>query len=264
MEPFFSELKVWMDLGLTLTSARVYMALVKYGNLELATLAKMAHVARPDTYRNLKKLQEMGLIEKILEKPTKYRAIPKKDALSLLLDAKTDKFREVEKETRFLIETADTEKADTTDSALKPKFVFIPPGRGLTSEISTAIEKSQFCIYNVLSWERFSQGLLNRFSESLDKTVAKNVEMRFVVEAPPKSKTTEDLIEFCRKKYNFQIRFIRGQPKTCFGIYDRKEIIIVAISKSGFKGSPALWSNSSALVALGLDHFEELWRKAKD
>jgi sugar-specific transcriptional regulator TrmB len=264
MEPFFSELKVWMDLGLTLTSARIYMALVKYGTLELSTLAKMAHIARPDTYRNLKKLQEMGLIEKILEKPTKYQAIPKKEALSLLLDAKTDEFREVEKETRFLIETAEPEKADISELTEKPKFVFIPPGRGLTSEIKTAIDKAQLSVYNVLSWERFSQGLLNRFPESLEKAVAKKVEMLFILEEPPKSKTTEDLIEFSRRKYNFQIRFVPDQPKTYFAIYDQKEIMLIAISKSGFKSSPALWSNSSALVALGLDHFEELWRKAKD
>jgi sugar-specific transcriptional regulator TrmB len=122
--------------------------------LELSTLSKMAHVARPDTYRNLRKLQEMGLIEKILEKPTKYRAIPKKEALSLLLDTQTEKFREVEKETRFLIETADTEKADISESTVKPKFVFIPPGRGLTSEIKKAIEKAQFSVYSVLSWKR--------------------------------------------------------------------------------------------------------------
>ncbi len=264
MEPFFSELNVWMELGLTLTSARVYMALIKYGTLELLTLSKMAHVARPATYRTLNRLEEMGLIEKILEKPTKYRAIPKKEALSLLLEAKTEKFREIEKETRFLIETADTEREDIIDLALKPKFVYIPPGRGLASEIKTAMERAQFCMCNVLSWSRFSQGVLDRFSESLEKAIARKVEMRFIVETPPKSKTTEELIELCRGKYGLKIRFVRDQPNTFFAIYDRKEIMIVAISKSGFQNSPALWSNSSALVALGLDHFEELWRKAKD
>jgi len=240
------------------------MALVKYGTLELLTLAKMAHVARPATYRTLNRLEEMGLIEKILEKPIKYRAIPKKEALSLLLDAKTEKFREVEKETRFLIETADTQKADITDLTLKPKFILIPPGRGLANEIKTALDKAQFCVCNVLSWKRFSQGVIDRFSESIEKAVARKVEMRFIVEAPPRSKTSEDIVKLCRGEYGLQLRFVREEPKTFFAIYDQKEIIIVAVSKGNFQNSSALWSNSSALVALGLDHFEELWRKAKD
>jgi sugar-specific transcriptional regulator TrmB len=264
LEPFFSELKVLTDLGLSVTSARVYTTLVKHDSLELSALAKMAHIARPDVYRTLEKLQELGLIEKILEHPTRYRAIPKKEALSLLLDAKTEKYREVEKETQFLIETADTKEAHTIDLLPKPKFVFVSPGKGLINKIKTAIDKAQFSVYSVLSWKRFSQGILNRFPESLEKAVARKVDMRFIVEAPPKSKTVKELIEFCSGKYGLQMRCVPDKPKTYFSIFDRKEILIVAISQSGFKSSPVLWSNSSALVALGLDHFEELWRKVKN
>lgn len=253
-----------MDLGLTSTSARVYLTLVKYEALELLTLAEMAKIARPDTYRILKKLQKLGLIEKILEKPTKYRAIPKKEALSLLLEAKTEKFREVTKETQFLINIVDTEKANNEDLIKNPQFVLIPQGKRLLNTIRTTIEKVQFNIDNVLSWERFSQGVLNRFAESMEKAHAKNVEMRFIVGEPPERKTAKDVIQFCREKLGCRIRFLSNQPKTDFAIYDKKEILIVAISKTDFRSSPALWSNSNALIALGLDHFEELWQKAKE
>jgi sugar-specific transcriptional regulator TrmB len=67
----------------------VYTALLESGPLRVSAIAKISKVARPDVYRNLSKLQKIGLVEKIIRKPVEYRAIPMKKGLSLLLETKT-------------------------------------------------------------------------------------------------------------------------------------------------------------------------------
>lgn len=250
-------------MGLTASNTKVYLTLIKFGPSELSKLAELAKIARPDVYRKLSKLQKMGLIEKILERPARYSAIPINEALSLLLQAKTEEYMEIKKETQILIESSKTAEVNKGNPIENPQFVLIPAGKRLTSKIKTAIENTHFCICNVLSWKRFSQGILNRFGENLERAAARNVASRFIVEKPPRNKTSEDMVRFCREKLGSKIKFIPNKPRTIFAIYDQKQIVITARAETDFQSSPALWSNSSALVALGLDHFEELWKQAK-
>lgn len=61
-----SEDRVLVDLGLTPKQAKVYLALVRFGPLRVAGVSRNSQVARPDVYQTLDKLQQMGLVEKII------------------------------------------------------------------------------------------------------------------------------------------------------------------------------------------------------
>jgi sugar-specific transcriptional regulator TrmB len=239
--------------------ARVYLALVKYEDLKISGIAKVANVARPDVYRNLSKLEELGLIEKIIDKPQQYRAIPMKRGLLLLLEGETQHYEKIRAETRMLLTAATTKKSIKKEQTEKPQFILIPKGRTVIEEIRTAIEKAGQSVILVLSWKRFSQGITSVFAESMEIAWAKNVKIRLLMEYPPESKTAEQLIGFCREKPCCQIRFIPHYPKTVFGIYDDKEIFIVVKSETDLRGSSALWSNNRDLIALAKDYFETLW-----
>jgi sugar-specific transcriptional regulator TrmB len=248
-----------MDLGLTLVQARVYLALVESGRSRISAIAKISKVARPDIYRTLSKLQELGLVEKIIETPLEYRAIPMNEGLSLLLETKTEQYEKLRSETRILLHTAKMQKPGKKKHITGPQFVLIPQGKTVIERIKTAIEKAQLSIDLVLSWKRFSHGIASDFAESIEIAWAKNVKTRFIIESPLKSKTAEQLIQFCKAKPSCQIRFTRNHPRTVFGIYDKKEVFVIVFSKTGLPGSPALWSNNPSLIALADDYFEKLW-----
>jgi hypothetical protein len=55
---------------------------------------------------------------------------------------------------------------------------------------------------------------------------------------------------------------MQDYDKAVFGIYDKKEVLIITISETDLPGSPALWSNSDAVIRFASDYFEMLWRKA--
>ena len=224
-------------------------------------ISKTSNVARPEIYRNLSKLQALGLVEKIIKRPVEYRAIPLDQGLSLLLKTETGHYKEVRAETRLLINIIKKEKPETEKKEIEtPQFVFIPEGLS-TIRANAAIEKAQLSIDVVASWRRFSSGIVDTFAESMEKAWAKKVKTRFILEKPLKSKTAKQVIQFFKEKPFCQIRFIPSCPKTKFEIYDKKELFIV-LSKTGLSASPAFWSNNPSLVGLAEDHFEILWLTA--
>jgi sugar-specific transcriptional regulator TrmB len=264
LEPQFSELQILLDLGLTLKQARVYMALVESGSSRISAISKISKVARPDVYGALSKLQQLGLVEKIIETPLEYRAIPMNEALSLLLETKTEQYEKVRAETRILRDTVKIKRPNSTNQLEVSQFVLIPKGRHAIERINTAIAQAQLSMDLLLSWKRFSRGIVSTFAESIESAWTKNVKIRFIIESPLKSETAKQLIQFCREKPFTQIKFIRYCPTTVLGIYDKKRVFLIVEPKADLPGSPALWSNNPSLIALAEDHFEILWLTAME
>jgi len=263
LEPQFSKLQVLMDLGLTLVQAKVYMALVRSGPSRTSAISKISKVAQPDIYKTLSKLQEIGLVEKIIKTPLEYRATPMNEGISLLLKTKTKRYEKVRAEAKILLSTAKIEKPDVEKQMETPQFVLIPR-RTVIEKINTAIAQAQISMDLLLSWKRFSRGIISTFAESMESAWAKNVKIRFIIESPSKSKTAKQLIQFCGEKPFSQIKIIRHCPTIVLGIYDKKEVFLIVKPKTDLSGSPALWSNNPSLIALAKDHFEILWFTAME
>ncbi|MDH5462470.1 MAG: helix-turn-helix domain-containing protein, partial [Candidatus Bathyarchaeota archaeon] len=73
------------DFGLTHNQAKVYLTIAKLGVATVSQVSKVSKVRREDVYRILPNLEKTGLIERILDKPTRLRAIPVEDALALMI-----------------------------------------------------------------------------------------------------------------------------------------------------------------------------------
>src|SRR5512135_1739388 len=80
-----------LGLGLSLNQARVYLAILKLEKTTVGQVANFSKVRREDVYRILPSLEKMGLIERLMGKPTEIRATRISDALSLLVAEEKDK-----------------------------------------------------------------------------------------------------------------------------------------------------------------------------
>src|SRR4030066_119783 len=83
-----------LGLGLSINQARVYLAILKLEKGKVGQVAKFSKVRREEVYRILPTLEKMGLIEKLLGKPTELRATPISDALTYLMAEEKKKFDE--------------------------------------------------------------------------------------------------------------------------------------------------------------------------
>ncbi|MCW4046872.1 MAG: hypothetical protein NWE99_04840 [Candidatus Bathyarchaeota archaeon] len=259
MSQFREEQQILTDLGLTLLQARVYIALTVSEPLRASEIAKKSEVARPDVYRTVSKLQEIGLVEKIIAAPVKYRAIPMEKGLTLLLKRKTRQYKKVRARTQVLLEKARTKRQSNADQMNGDQFVWVPEGKTIIERIRNSLENASQSVDLILSWKRFSRGIASTFAESIEKAWKNGAKIRFIVEKPSESKTAGDLIKFCEEKHSCQMRFTSKYPRTVLGIYDEKEVFIIVDPKTDLPGSPALWSNSSSLISLARDYFEVLW-----
>jgi HTH-type transcriptional regulator, sugar sensing transcriptional regulator len=264
LEPEFSEQQVLVNLGLTLKQARIYIALAKSGLSRINEISRTSKVARTDVYSALEKLQRIGLVEKLIQTPPSYRAIPLKEGLALLLETRTQQYEKTRAETEILQNTLEKGTPEETIQTKNSEFVLVPQGRPVLDRIRNAIETAQQSIDLLVSWKRFSTGIADTFADNIEKAWTKKVKIRIIVEMPPRDKTSEQLVKFFSGRPSSQIRFVSGQPKTVFGIYDKKQVFVIVISKEDLLGSPALWSDNDALISLASDLFEVLWLTASE
>lgn len=257
-----SEIEVLTKLGLSVLQAKVFLALTHLGSAEAKTISKLSKVARSDIYRTLASLQERGMVEKIIAKPLKFKAINMEKALILLLESVTEKHKKIELSTKQLLHRYKEKQLDVQPEKESHQYILIPGKRLVIDRIRAAIERVRISCDVRLSLKRFAAGIDDVFAESFKKATDKNVKFRFIIEAP-EGAVAENIRQFCIEQSNCQFRFIPNPPEAVFGIYDKKEAFIVANPTAGLTEAPALWTDNSSMISIIQNQFEHLWLKAK-
>jgi sugar-specific transcriptional regulator TrmB len=256
------ELQTLINLGLTLVQARVYLTLVHYSPLNVASISKISTVARPDVYRTLDSLKQSGLVEEIVGIPTMFQAVPIDKIIPALLQKKTQEHDKLKMETEKLLVSHKQKEQNINYQTGNGKFILIPEKQAIVNRISKAIEEAQKNIDSIFSWKRFTQGINGVYGEVANKACKRGIEFRIIVENPPE-RVNFDLADFCQKNPQFKMKFVSNCPKTILEIYDATEVFIVIDPDTGITES-ALWSNNQSLVALTQDYFNILWLTARD
>jgi sugar-specific transcriptional regulator TrmB len=263
LESEFTEVQTLTDLGLTLVQARVYLALAKFGVSKIAVLSKVSDVARPDVYRTLTKLYELGLVEKLVKAPVQFKALPIEDGIKVLLMKKRLEYERLKNETDTLLGSF-KKRSMLNDADTANQFVLIPQKEAVINRIRQAIDNSQGTVDVVISWKRFVHGVGNIFLESAQKASERNIKYRFIVEKAQSEEVNENGNKLWNIYPSFQARFLSYAPKTVFGLYDRRELFVIVDPTMDISGSPALWTNNSSLIGLVHDYFEMLWQTATE
>lgn len=253
------EIQTLKELGLSVLQARAYLALTRLGSAKVNTISKFSSVARSDLYRTLNRLQELGLVEKVISSPLQFRATPLDQGLLLLLKSRTREQRRLRSKTLRLIRAFKDAGKAVSSEAEDSKFVLVPSGNLFLEKIRAAINESHVSIDLLLSWRRFSLGISDAFAEDFENAWSRNVKFRFIIDASEEEAVAKRVTHLCRGKPNCQFRFIPAPPDYVFSIYDENEAFIIVDPKANLSDSPALWTNNSSLVSLIRDYFEILW-----
>ncbi len=245
-----------VKLGLTVLQAKVYLSLAKFGTSTGRTTAKAAKVASQDVYRVLTELQEKGLVEKVIAKPTMYKAISINEGLSILLQNKKEEYKKTQEE----VETICNSFAEG-------------------KEVNEPHECFQFIItshYKLLV--KLHEKLANAAKESIDFITPLKLNEKTLLQACPYIKpalkrgvklrvithkeveTTVDNPNFPSDNPLFEYKFLT-ENTIPFGmhIFDKHEVTL-AISK---QATPSLWTNNPHVVELAETYFNNIWTKMK-
>ncbi|MGB9914780.1 MAG: TrmB family transcriptional regulator [Candidatus Bathyarchaeales archaeon] len=256
--------KMLRDIGLTNNQAKVYLALLDAGPSKVSDITNATGITRPNLYPILEKLQRFGIIEKILTTHARYKAIPLKEAVELLMETRTLEYEKAKVAAELICALSQREQEVRSVKEINAQFILIPEGKTLLNRIAAAIEAAEHSIEIAVSWRRFVQGVTIAFAESLEKIGKKKLKIRAITEKPPKHESTVKVIETFKEKTNGDIRFLFQKLPATFGVYDKKEVFVVSITEADLRAAPALWSNSKPLISLVSGYFEYLWATATE
>jgi len=248
------------NLGLTNVQAKVYFALSKLEALTISEISEISKIHRTDLYEILPNLEKKGLMEREISQPMRYRAVPIKEGLNVLLQKKSRQYSELQNQVANLKKALKEPQKRKSKTVHKSKFVLFSKNR-IVESTGKSVDRTKSSADLVLSQPRFSKDLI-LFAEKIDKSCSRGVRWRFITEKPHLGQPFLDQIEELRKKPHCQIRFLTSVPPTILGIYDRKEVFVFKNPTESINMSPALWSDNPSLISIIIDYFEMLWLTA--
>ncbi len=254
------------DFGLTKYMAKLYLTSVKIGLVTVSELSKKSRVRREEVYRTLPKLEKIGLIERVLSRPAKVRAIPFEDGISILMKRKQNEARKkivqlsVKKEElleRIVDDSESTEKSD--DDA---EFILVTEKAAASKRMEKLIEESAIVIEVVDSIHSIVRFLL-AYEEAILKSLKNEVHVRILTETPQIEDTIPRMLANFVPKENLSIRYVDDIPGR-YILFDRVKVMLATSAKDGFTDSSFLLSQDANLVSLIRRDFEEQFRRSID
>lgn len=246
--------------GLTVLQAKVYLTLVRHGRQTVKTLAGIARIDRSNTYREVLKLQSIGLVVKKIDTPNLYEALPLEHAISHLLACKKEEYEETKKEAEDLLKKVEI-LSDNLNEGTDENFFIIPKRCGFRKTSIASIQKAQVSNDTISCLKRLSQALPES-SESQKIALQNGVRTRMIIDKPPSMKSISTLIWDLLEYPNFELRYTLEPPKVLGVCFDDKTASMLINPSADIWDSSVLVSGHQSFVTLFQTYFNNLWNSA--
>ncbi len=251
-----------LGLGLTLNQAKVYVAILKLEKTTVGQVAKFSKVRREDVYRLLPALEKMGLVERLLGKPTEIRATIISDSLTSLVAEEKNRSEE-----RLMSMQSMVQKLSLKDWKQPPLgeesiYILIAEKKAILAKTSELIKNSTKEFAMIADKIRIIP-VLAQFSDEYKTAIKKGTQVRLLFEGDIPDDSVKEKVKKLVGVASVQIRFHR-EALNHFIMSDDKEALITTSKESGLGESPSLWTNNRNLIGVLRTGFESDWKKAED
>jgi sugar-specific transcriptional regulator TrmB len=250
-----------LGLGLTLNQAKVYLAVIKLQKTTVGQVASFSKVRREDVYRILPSLEKMGLIERLLGKPTEVRATRISDALSLLVEEEKGKADERLVGMRGIVQKLtlkDWKQELPKDESI---YILIAEKKSVFAKTSDLIGTSKKEVALIADKERILP-VLFQFSDEYKLAIKNGAMIRLIFEGEKPDESLKEKVKKLIGSNSVQIKF-HGEHLNHFLMSDDKEALITTSKESALGDSPSLWTNNGNLIGVLRTGFESDWKKAE-
>jgi sugar-specific transcriptional regulator TrmB len=258
--------KVLSEFGLTPYESKVYLTVFREGLTTAAEIAKVADIRREEVYRTLPKLEKTGLIERVLGRPARVRALPIEDALSILINRKEEEaskeIRNLIAKKRDLLEMFQTKEPDETHDKESAHFTLLSEKDAIEKRISLLIRNATTSIDFADTFERAFRFVLT-FAEELVAARERDVDVRIITEFPDNAKLIPEALNKHLPESSFYIRYCEELPGNYIIFDDYQALITTAIGSAGSNGG-TLWTDDISLVRIVQTDFVKLLESSID
>jgi len=243
-----------ISLGLTALEAKVYLALVGLDEASAKTISKASNTSQPDIYRVLSKLENKGLIERIIALPNRFKATPIDEGVAVLLQRRDTQSALLHKQATELVQHFKGKSAMATDAQEEVAQFILVPGVHV-HRIKNAVENAQSLVLCFTTLDMFRK--VRFITEDVWKRgVKRNVNYQFIIGKPHEEQVTLELDPLLRNNKFFSIKFIVASMP-CVILVDKKEVFLRTEMNLE---APVLWSNNPCIVEMIQKYFETLWK----
>jgi sugar-specific transcriptional regulator TrmB len=252
-------IKILADIGLTHTEAKVYMALLNLQNATARNVHKESKVARQDVYRILSELQEKGLIEKVITKPSQFRPIPPGTAISILTRRQNEQHSQLQEKAKQAFKNFPENSIPMSSHDESSKFILLSKSEanptGHIDKLGQAVNSAKKNVKSLVTFPLFMKVKL--MDEHIwKKAVKRGVKFDLIIGRKPDEKIVLNLDPMLKNTNNFKIRWTPTLPQAAVLLVDDKE----AFCRVGHEiTNPVLWSADPSFVAMIKDYFKTKW-----
>ncbi len=238
--------------------AKVYLALVKLDEASAKTISKASKVSQPDVYRVLSKLENDGLIERIIAIPSRFKATPIDEGIAILLQRRDTQSAILHKQANELIQNVKGKSTTASSNQEEAAQFILVPGVHV-HRIRNAVENAQSLVLCFTTLDMFRK--VRFITEDVWKRgVQRKLDYRFIIGKPYDEKVALELDPVLKNNPFFKVRFmVASMP--CVILIDKKEVFMRTELNLE---APVLWSNNPYIVAMIQEYFETLWKTCEE
>lgn len=250
------------SLGLSFLQAKVYLALVTEGKSTIKNLARTSQSARQDLYRITLQLLNLGLIEKIVDVPTRFKAVPIETAVGTLIERRKRETAELERKSKVVIRSFAASNEETELKNEETQIVIMNDLERRITRVKKQVDAAKENIKIVTNWPFFltyTTEVLKEHARALNRGVKIQAVIQKPEQAPFLPKSLQTLINHPL----FEIRYANDIPSSILAVFDRQEVNIM-VSTTSPKESGAIVTNNPSLIELARNYFETIWINAQE
>jgi sugar-specific transcriptional regulator TrmB len=256
-------IKTLNQLGLTVNQARAYLALVKLRSANAKEISKASNIAQQDIYRVMPLLQKIGLVEKLVASPNRFKPNSPEHALSVLLRHREKENSILHEESTKLIEELSQSTANTDDQQDVAQFSIISGKKTILMKSRKAITEASESICVLTPWKHSAKNT-QHFLAISKRALSRQVKIRFILYLPEKEADVFlKMMPHLREDSRFRVKFIFNEKPAIFSVFDRGQVFFPT-QKGSLGDAPILWSTNPNFAALTQDYFDMLWETAQE
>ena len=257
-EDLFSTLKYF---GLEGDDAKIYLGLLRTGEVTVGSLSSKLDVDRGKTYRSLTKLRNLGVITTTLSNPTICKAVNPEEAFRGIIQKRQDEITTMEKLSKQVITNLEELKRPTPDNAMS-SFSIIQGRSNIYARIGKLINEANDVVYVVSTVEDIMRMYHTAIPEKIKECIKRGGEIRIITEVENKQ-----AINLIQKLGATETRLGKLPSKGRMVAEKDKQIVMSGSMKGTMDlnddADSIIHTNSTEIVNNIFSLCEHLWKKSK-
>lgn len=252
------------DLGLTYTQARIYLAVLSENPCTFCRISKLTEVPRSEVYRETIYLEQAGLVEKTLSRPTTVKAMPVEIALKNFVEWKKREHEEhISKLESALNEFVRCNrplvKCNREIVPDKVEFSLISKRQAIIAKTKSMLEEAEAEVF-LRYLPRKLCAFLGFCDGSFNAALKREVNVRLMTKEEGLhdgfTRAIQSAIDV-----NSRTLEVRCSSNIPFGvtIIDKKQLLIETTTEDFFSDKPMLWTDNQILLSILQRDFHKAW-----